>query len=330
MSLLFLFLAQAPVPALPFPAKENIVLSFPGFLLGLPDAGFSYAGAHISYTGIADGTFLGTVENPYGEDRSYGFFPGTFSYGGRKGALFSLEGFEGVLSSDGMQVLGLSYSSRMIDIAMLYRNRQGEGDEVIVDYRSERLAHVFSLGFRLRPCPYADIGLIASFSPLLGPDFFIRGDVSFGGIGAGLAYGNSFSSVPDNAFACRFSVETCGAGFSFYLVYGDKPRYSGRFRPFESRYAVELEMAGVTIRHEGTVRFHSDAKKDVLHEFSIAYGGMELGIGTGFVPVVRLETGDLEIGCGKNGVFVEYTFADRVSVRLDRNGPDITFSLEFA
>ncbi len=329
LSLILLSVVPFHAGAMRIPAAESIVLSFPGFSLSLPDAGFSYSGPGISYAGIEDGTFLGTVENPYGEDADYGFFPGSPSFGGRKGAMFSLGGFEGMVSSDGMQVLGLSYSTSLLDVALLYRNREGGGDEVIVDYRAERLVHVLSFGLMVRPCPYAGIGMIASFSPLLGPDLFVRGDFSFRGIGAGIYYGNSFGRVSGNEFAVRLSVETDHAGLSFFLLYGGKPRYSGRFRPFEGRYDVELEIGGVRLRHEGSVRFPSDAKKKVVHEFSISFSGIGIGIGTGFRPIVRVVRENLEIGCGKNGVYVEYSFSDRISVRLDQNGPDITFSLEF-
>ena len=308
----------------------DVFLSFDNFAASFPDFGFSYQNEHVSYGRIDEGTFLDNVENPYEKERSYGFFHPSSSIGKRMGASFSFGMFEAVVAIGQMQVLGLSFNSPYFDAALIYRNEERMDDSIIIDYRAKGLENVVSLGLRGKFLPYVDADLIMSYSPVLGTDLFFRMDFSLDCIEAAFYYGNTFSKHPDNNFAGRINIMKEPFSCSFFMLYGKKPYHSQKFRAYESRLRVCLDFGWISFLHESRADFAADAEKTVSHLFSISIKEVEVGIFSDLVPHVEMSKDGLSIGCGREGVFVEYVFNNRVTVRLDEGGLDFTFSFEFA
>lgn len=310
--------------------EKKVFLSFDNIVTSFPDFGFSYQQKHVSYSRIDEDTFLDNVENPYQEERNYGFFSSSAAIGGRMGALFSFGMVEAALSLNRMQVFGISFLSSHFDAALLYRNEKKDDKSIITDYRAKGLDDVVSLGIRGKFLPYFDADLIISFSPVLGLDLFFRSDISFGFLEAGFYWGNTFSRRPDNDFALRLEIEKEPFYCSFFILYGKKPYFSQKFRAYESNQEVRIDFGWISFLHESRIDFAPDAEKRVSHLFSIAIENIEVGLGSGMIPYVDVSMDDFSLGCGADGVFVEYVFNNRVTVRLDENGLDFTFSFEFA
>ncbi len=330
LAAVFIFLSAYVAAGVIESKAGQIFLSFENLAVSFPDFGFSYHQEHVSYSRIDEDTFLDNVENPYQVERNYGFFSSSAAIGSRMGASFSFGMFEAALSLDRMQILGLSFLSPHFDAALLYRNERDDGESIIADYRANGLDDVISIGLRGKIFPYLDADLIISFSPVLGMDLFFRSDISLGYLEAGFYWGNTFSRKPDNDFAIRIEIEKDPFYCSFFLRYGKKPYYSQKFRAYESRQKVCIDFGWISFFHESRVDFTADAEKRVFHLFSISIEDVELGLGSDLVPYVDLNMDSFSLGCGADGVFVEYVFNDRVTVRLDENGLDFTFSFEFA